>query len=181
MPTGTLTSIHKLSQISGDFVRILNYPAPKDGNPLPEPPTSPHRDAVSVALLFTWQGGLQITDATNEDKKSDTALESESSWYYVPPVAGHVIMNLGDALTIFTNGLLCSGKHRVVTPPGDQSKFDRISVLLVARPDWSTPMRSLKSPLIPPGEYLEGETVRAKEWAAEKVLRVIRLMEKAKS
>ena len=39
IPPGTFTSIHKLTQTSGDFVRILNYPSPKDGKPLADPPT----------------------------------------------------------------------------------------------------------------------------------------------
>ena len=161
-------------------MRILRYPPPKDGKPLSDPPTPPHRDAVSVAFLFTWQGGLQITNAPNEYKKIDTALESEDSWYYVPPVPGHVIMNLGDALHILTNGLLGSGKHRVVTPPGGQGMHERISVLLVARPEESTPMKTLKSPLITrPGHYLDGD-MTAGEWGAEKVRRVLGLMDAAK-
>ncbi|KAF2135261.1 uncharacterized protein K452DRAFT_293354 [Aplosporella prunicola CBS 121167] len=179
LPSGTLTSIHKLTQRSGDFVRILNYPAPKDGKPLADPPTPPHRDAVSVAFLFTWQGGLQITAAPNEYRRIDTALEDEESWQFVRPLPGHVIMNLGDALHILTNGLLNSGKHRVVTPPGRQALHDRISVLLVARPEESTQMRTLPSPLLPPGNYLPTD-MTAKEWGQEKVIRVLRLMDNAK-
>jgi isopenicillin N synthase-like dioxygenase len=180
IPSGTFTSIHKLTQPSGDFVRVLNYPVPKDGKPLADPPTPPHRDAVSVALLFTWQGGLQITNAPNEYKRLDTELDPEESWFYVPPIPGHVIMNLGDVMHIMTNGLLNSGKHRVVTPPGLQGKHQRLSVLLVARPWEEAKMRTVDSPLVRPGQYLDTEQT-AKEWGKEKVLRIIGLADKAKS
>ncbi|KAK8024489.1 hypothetical protein PG993_012555 [Apiospora rasikravindrae] len=179
IPTGTFTSIHKLTQDSGDFVRILNYPSPKDGKPLADPPTPPHRDAVSVALLFTWQGGLQITNAPNEYKRLDTELDPEESWFYVPPLPGYVIMNLGDAMHIMTNGLLNSGKHRVVTPPGEQGKHQRLSVLLVARPWAEAKLRTVDSPLVRPGQYLDSD-LTAREWGREKVMRIIGLADKAK-
>ena len=177
--SGTFTSIHQLTQNSGDFVRVLNYPSPKDGKPLAEPPTPPHRDAVSVALLFTWQGGLQITNAPNEYKRLDTELDPEESWFYVPPLPGNVIMNLGDVMHIMTNGLLNSGKHRVVTPPGVQGKHQRLSVLLVARPWAEAKMRTVGSPLVRPGQYLDSD-LTAREWGREKVLRIIGLADKAK-
>ena len=65
-----------------------------------DPPTPPHRDTVSVSFVFTRQGVLQITNAPNEYKKIDTALEPEESWYHVPPIPGYVIMNLGDTFHI---------------------------------------------------------------------------------
>ena len=180
IPTGSFTSIHKLTQTSGDFVRVLNYPVPKDGKPHADPPTPPHRDAVSVALLFTWQGGLQITNAPNEYKRLDTELDPEESWFYVPPVPGHVIMNLGDVMHIMSNGLLNSGKHRVVTPPGPQTRHQRLSMLLVARPWEEAKLKTVNSPLVRPGQYLDTD-LTAKEWGKEKVLRIIGLADKAKS
>ena len=41
-------------------------------------------------------------------------------------LAGHAIVNLGDAMVNFTNGLLRSNIHRVVSPPGEQAGGDEI-------------------------------------------------------
>lgn len=171
LPIGSLTSLHKLTDPSGDFLRILHYPAPKDGKPLPHPPTPAHRDAVSVALLFCWQGGLQITSSTAP--VDHTVEEPEDTWFYVQPRPGHAIVNLGLALQVLTNGVLNAGKHRVVTPPGEQALYDRISVLISARPHEDTPMRSFQSTRIPPGEYEEGETLTAKQWGIKEVLKTV--------
>jgi len=169
--TGALTSLHKLTDSSGDFLRMLHYPAPKNGKPHEHPPTPAHRDAVSVALLFCWQGGLQITNST---APVDHAVEEpEDTWYYVRPAPGHVLVNLGLAMQVLTNGVLKAGKHRVVTPPGEQGKFDRVSVLISARPKLDTLMRSLKSPKIPRGEFEEGEALTAKEWGVKQILKTV--------
>lgn len=157
-------------------MRILHYPAPKDGKALEVPPTPAHRDAVSVALLFCWQGGLQITNSTAA--VDHTVEEPEDTWFYVLPMPRHVIMNLGDAMQILTNGVLKSGKHRVVSPPGEQAKHDRYSVLISARPKEDTPMRSFQSPMIPVGEQLEGEALTAKQWGMQQVLKTLHNMRK---
>lgn len=172
LPIGTLTSLHRLVDPSGDFLRLLHYPAPRDGKPHERPPTPAHRDAVSVALLFCWQGGLQITNSTAA--VDHTMEEPEDTWFYVPPKPGHVIVNLGLALQVLTNNVLNAGKHRVVTPPGEQGKHDRISVLISARPHEDTLMQSLKSPKIPLGGEPEGGAVlTAKEWGIKQVLKTV--------
>lgn len=45
------------------------------------------------------------------------------------PLPGHAIINLGDAMVMFSNGLLKSGKHRVVPAPGEQVHVDRCRVV----------------------------------------------------
>jgi isopenicillin N synthase-like dioxygenase len=171
LPTGALTSLHKLVDSSGDFLRVLHYPAPRDGVPHEHPPTPAHRDAVSVALLFCWQGGLQIT--TSKAAVDHTVEEPEDTWLFVPPVPGHVIVNLGLVMQCFSNGILNAGKHRVVTPPGEQGQHDRYSVLISARPKEDTPIRAFKSPKIPTGEFEEGPVLTAKEWGIKQVLKTV--------
>lgn len=171
LPIGTLTSLHRLQDRSGDFLRILHYPVPKDGKVLEHPPTPAHRDAVSVALLFCWQGGLQITNSTAS--VDHTEEEPEDSWFFVRPISGHVIVNLGLAMEVLTNNVLHAGKHRVVTPPGEQAKFERISVLVSARPEENTPMRALKSPKIPSDNIKDEAVLIAKEWGIGQVLKTV--------
>ncbi|PYH40873.1 2-oxoglutarate-dependent dioxygenase [Aspergillus saccharolyticus JOP 1030-1] len=176
LPTGAFTSLHRLVDRSGDFLRILHYPAPKDGKPHAHPPTPAHRDAVSVALLFCWQGGLQITDSTAP--VDHTVEEPEDTWFFVPPLPGHVIVNLGLVMEVLSGNVLRAGKHRVVTPPGPQGLHDRLSVLISARPEENTPMRALTSPKIPqknPEDDPSGgeEVLSAKEWGIQQVLKTV--------
>jgi isopenicillin N synthase-like dioxygenase len=178
LPPGSLTNLHQTKDASGDFLRMLHVPTPKDGKVLAKIPTPAHTDAVSITMLFTWQGGLQITNSKPAEGKvdvEDSDKEPEDSWYYVKPEPGHVIVNMGDAMVILTNGVLKSGKYRVVTPPGHQGKFDRYSVLTNARPANGTLMRSLKSDVIPPetAEQLEEEPLTALEWSVKKVKAVL--------
>jgi isopenicillin N synthase-like dioxygenase len=178
LPPGALTSIHQTKDASGKFLRMLHYPAPRDGKALSKAPAPSHTDATSITMLFTWQGGLQITKARTAGESKvdveDADKEPEDSWYYVKPEPGHLIVNMGDVMVVLTNGVLKSGKHRVVTPPGQQGKFDRYSVLTNARPKNETLMRSLKSDMIPESEEeLAEEPLTALEWSVRKVRAVL--------
>lgn len=151
LPSSTLTACHRLSEPSHSFLRILRYPGLKEGKSLDRPRFFAHRDIVSIAFLFTWVCGLQIPIENPVMVGPDE--ESEDSWRWVAPLAGHAICNLGDAMPIFTNGKLKSGRHRVVTAHGEQSGVDRVCVLVSTRPSHNTPMRAFESPVIP--EYTE--------------------------
>lgn len=170
----TITSLHKLTDRSGDFIRILHYPSPRDGKPLQNILSPAHRDTISVALLFCWQGGFQIRDS--KAAVDHTGKELEDTWLYVPPVPGHVLLSLGDAMQTLTNGVLKSGEHRVVSPPGEQGKHDRYSVLVSARPKEDTLMQSFHSPMIPPREQVEENTLTAKAWGMQRVLKALHNM-----
>ena len=178
VPTGSLTSLHRMTDRSSDFLRVLRYPKLVPGKSLNRPGFPPHRDAVSVAILFTWLGGLQIPAL--DAKILADGSESEDSWRWVKPLPGHAIVNLGDAMQILTNNVLKSGKHRVVKAPGPQAGVDRYSVLLGTRPANPTPMTALKSPMIPAytGEEANAEVINAQQWGARSVNKVLSVMEK---
>jgi len=160
LPTGTFTRLHRLNDDSGDFVRMLRYPgAPyEDKNEAVGFP--PHRDALSTAMLFTWHGGLQIPVAGAEIHGLTVKNED---WRWVPPEPGCAVVNLGEAMTIFTNKILKSGIHRVIKAPGEQRPHDRLSVLIATRPENDTPMKAFQSPVIP---YLkqDGKIETSLEW-----------------
>ncbi|GJJ08947.1 hypothetical protein Clacol_003167 [Clathrus columnatus] len=59
------------------------------------------------------------------------------------PIPGHAICNIGDALHILSGGILRSSIHRVLTPPGDQSKFERFSIVFFFRPGNSVLLNAL--------------------------------------
>jgi isopenicillin N synthase-like dioxygenase len=90
-----------------------------------------HTDFGSLTILHNQVGGLQVL------------LPGSEEWKYIKPITGHLICNIGDALAIFSGGLLRSSLHRVVSPPGEQLACERISVALFLRPGRSVILRAL--------------------------------------
>jgi hypothetical protein len=92
------------------------------------------------------------------------------------PLPGHAICNIGDALAIFSGGILQSNIHRVVPPPGDQGEYERWSIVFFTRPGNSRVLRAYveDSPLIadavqklPERNFDTGET--AADWFTRRV------------
>jgi isopenicillin N synthase-like dioxygenase len=96
----------------------------------------PHTDYGSVTILFSILGGLQVLPEGEE--------AVEDNWQWVKPVGGCAIVNLGDAMVKFTNGLLKSPMHRVTYAPGDQSRLTRYSLAYFVRPEDTCVMKDLK-------------------------------------
>jgi isopenicillin N synthase-like dioxygenase len=75
----------------------------------------------------------------------------------------------------FTNGLLRSNIHRVMSPPGEQAKETRYSLVYFARPEDEVVLKRLEgSDVIPPtaeGEE-QGEEMSAKEWIELQAMRL---------
>ena len=178
---GTMTDCHRLEDPSHSFLRILRYPGLKAGISLDRPRFFAHRDIVTLAILFTWVGGFQIPMENAEMIGPD--LETEESWRWVQPLDGLALVNLGDAMPIFTNNRLKSGKHRVFTAPGEQARLDRCSVLVSTRPANKTPMKTFKSPLIPEtvSEQATAEVKTSKQWGDDCVKTFIAVELKGKA
>lgn len=74
----------------------------------------PHKDS-SGWLTFLLQAspgtrGLQV-------------LDKDGGWLDVPPVEGSLVVNMGQALEVVTNGVCKATTHRVLLPPGDYERF----------------------------------------------------------
>jgi isopenicillin N synthase-like dioxygenase len=139
LPSGTLTSLHNQRTISGDHVRFIKAP-PQPSNDL-RTAMGQHTDFGSVTILFNRVGGLQVLPPDSNE------------WCYVKPLPGHCIVNLGDAMVKFTNGLLRSNLHRVVAPPGEQVVCTRYALVYFARPGDEVPLRRMEGgSVIPPLE-----------------------------
>ncbi|KAE8413201.1 hypothetical protein BDV36DRAFT_304288 [Aspergillus pseudocaelatus] len=158
LPPSTLPNLHHLHSTSSDQVRFIKAP--------PQPPQDSrtamgeHTDFGSVTILFNRLGGLQVLPA-GED----------AEWTYVRPLPGHAIVNLGDALVKFTNGLLRSNIHRVVAPPGEQMGWTRYSLVYFARPGDEVVLRTLEgSDCIPLPQEGEEEEISSKEWVLRRAL-----------
>ncbi|KKZ63660.1 hypothetical protein EMCG_02028 [[Emmonsia] crescens] len=159
LPPSTLANLHRLHAVGGDQVRIIKAPP----QPADDRRTSlgQHTDFGSVTVVFNRLGGLQILPPGQD-----------AEWCYVRPLPGHAIINLGDAMVKFTNGLLRSNIHRVVSPPGPQAETTRYSLMYFSRPEDDIILKRLEgSDCIPPlalkdetGAVVEEENIKSKDW-----------------
>jgi isopenicillin N synthase-like dioxygenase len=103
--------------------RLLHYP------PITETPAEgqlragAHTDFGTVTLLFQDDvGGLEIQRA-------------DGSWRPAPPIPGTAVVNAGDLMERWTNGLFRSTMHRVVNPVGEAAKRPRYSLVFFYSPN----------------------------------------------
>lgn len=163
LPAGTLESLHPHSGPCGDNIRFLKSPP----QPVDDRRTSlgQHTDFGSVTVLFNRLGGLQILPpgAWGGDN---------SKWQYVRPLPDHCIINLGDALVKFTNGLLRSNIHRVTAPPGAQGDLTRYSLVYFSKPRDEVSLKRLDgSSLIPPlADGQIEEDINIEDWVRRRML-----------
>ena len=82
----------------------------------------PHTDfGVLTVLSQDGVGGLQVENANGE-------------WVDAPPIDDTLIVNVGDLLHRWTNGVFRSARHRVISP----SETDRVSLVLAYDPNPET-------------------------------------------
>ncbi|KAG6029644.1 hypothetical protein E4U41_000297 [Claviceps citrina] len=104
---------------SGSILRFLRYPAPCTTAHAPgDVRAGAHSDYGSITLLFRLRGqaGLEV-------------LGRDNRWAAVPVVppgteedpSPPILVNIGDLLSYWTNGLFRSTVHRVVFPDGDDA------------------------------------------------------------
>jgi isopenicillin N synthase-like dioxygenase len=165
----SFTNKNIFTETSGDHCRLTHkiaHPTDKNAIGLPS-----HTDFGSITMLFNWLGGLQI-------QSHDPAKKGE--WEYVKPMPGHAIVNLGDAMVTFTNGLLKSGKHRVIPAPGEQVDVDRYSIVYFVRPHNSVIMEPLEA-FANLGDHLKvagkfepegGKILTAAEWMRQRSIQL---------
>jgi isopenicillin N synthase-like dioxygenase len=138
----------------------------------PQPPSDlrtalgRHTDFGSITILFNQLGGLQILPPPF------LTGGKEPEWTYVKPLRGHCIVNLGDAMVKFTNGLLRSNIHRVVSPPGEQAKETRYSVVYFSRPEDDVVLRRLEGSDIIPELKEKEEEINSKDWILLQAMRL---------
>lgn len=156
LPAGTLASIHRLRERSGDHVRFAQAPVTQFDAVRAK--KGEHTDFGSITILFNWLGGLQIRTPDTEE------------WVYVKPIPGSCVVNLGDALVKFTAGLLRSNIHRVVPPLGEQASLPRNSLVYFSRPEDKVVLKRMRSPVIDmqPASELEEPELTAHEWIMAK-------------
>ncbi|KAK5167033.1 uncharacterized protein LTR77_007762 [Saxophila tyrrhenica] len=163
-----IKSRHKIEERAGDHVRLTRGP-PRKTVEMPEIQTPSHTDFGTITILMNWLGGLQVW---SESSRKAGPLEPDvpGEWLWVKPKKGCAIVNLGDAAVKFTNGVLCSGRHRVIPSPGEQGKWPRYSIVYFVRPVDHSRLKTLKGKGVPPADDMDEEGVEAKEWIFQQAM-----------
>ena len=89
MPKGGLLKYHPMHELSGSEARVIKSP-PRSADILSREPEKislrAHTDFGTLSFLHNRLGGLQVLPP------------GSTNWYYVRPIPGHAICNVGDAL-----------------------------------------------------------------------------------
>lgn len=159
LPPSTLANMHRVDHHSGDQIRMTRSPPQPVTGEVPR--LAGHTDFGSVTVLFNRLGGLQVLPPGQD-----------AEWKWVKPLPGHCIINLGDSLVKFTNGLLRSNIHRVISSPGAQAESTRYSLVYFSRPEDDVLLKRLQgSTVIPPlPEGVVEEDVNSKDWIIRRAL-----------
>nr|VWO97788.1 Calcium-transporting ATPase (EC [Ganoderma boninense] len=119
LPQGTLAEFHQAHEHSGCIARVIRAPP----HPVPEEKLflSAHTDYGSLSFLHNRLGGLQVLPPGSDRWFYVKVREHGAPTYEAhilksspQPLPGHAVCNIGDALNIFSGGILRSNIHRVV-------------------------------------------------------------------
>ncbi|CAI7588267.1 unnamed protein product [Penicillium pancosmium] len=152
IPENFFTSRHDPSKGStGNSLRLLYYPSDVSSfRPEKDIRAGAHSDYGSITLLFQCPGqpGLEI-------------LTPDQTWAPVPVYPGDlvkypfppILVNIGDMLSYWTDGLLKSTVHRVVFPrempeSSELGPRDRYSIAFFCQPVGSTELVPVPSKLV---------------------------------
>ncbi|TRM63088.1 hypothetical protein BD626DRAFT_569149 [Schizophyllum amplum] len=132
LPAGSIERRHTNDEHSASETRVIHSPPPtSEKEREARKAIGAHTDFGSLSFLHNRLGGLQVL------------VPGSDSWQYIKPIPGHAVCNLGDAMAIFSGGILRSNVHRVVPPPSTQAHLPRWSLVFFSRPGNGQVLRAL--------------------------------------
>ena len=91
------------------WLRLLHYPVAPPQRPADLYGSAPHTDFGCLTILAQDKvGGLQVKDPLT------------NNWINVPQILDSFVVNVGDMLHRWSNGLLISTPHQVINPTGNE-------------------------------------------------------------
>lgn len=110
-------------------LKINHYPNQEDEVTETNIGVVPHTDSGAYTILWQdQQGGLEIQSKSGE-------------WVEAPPMENTFVVNIGNIMQYWSNGLFSSTPHRVINRRGS----DRFSIPLFVNPDYETTIHPLVS------------------------------------
>ncbi|KAI9476226.1 MAG: hypothetical protein EXX96DRAFT_576291 [Benjaminiella poitrasii] len=117
---------------SAEILRFLKYPRGGEAEYKEPVRAGAHSDYGSITLLFQKDvPGLEV-------------LKSAQEWTQAPLIEDAIIVNVGDQMEIWTNGLFKSTKHRVIFLP-EHRHMDRYSIPYFVHPCDEVPLSPVPS------------------------------------
>lgn len=135
LSSGTLLKLHPMDEYSGSEARVIRNPPTPQGA---KQAIGSHTDFGSLVHLCTktiFKAGLHVSSVVLAQSTGRSSgfrsrgrimaicqglidflhvMMQVSSRYLLQPIPGHAICNLGDAMAIFSGGILRSNLHRVL-------------------------------------------------------------------
>jgi isopenicillin N synthase-like dioxygenase len=116
------------------LMRMLRYPAlssyPVDSKDKIYLGAGEHTDYGCITIL--------LQDANNDGLQ----IRHNNEWIRVPPVDNTLVVNIGDAMEVWTSGLYKATTHRVVLAPESMTK-PRFSIPFFFEPNYETMMNKM--------------------------------------
>ncbi|KAI9019255.1 hypothetical protein CLU79DRAFT_670496, partial [Phycomyces nitens] len=128
---------HHYDRKSGQVLRFLKYPRGAEATYKEPVRAGAHSDYGSLTLLFQKDvPGLEVQ-------------ASRTAWIAAPLVDGAVLVNVGDLMEFWTNGLFKSTMHRVTFLP-EHNHLDRYSIPFFVHPEDGVLLTPIPSTIVPP-------------------------------
>ncbi|MDF3070912.1 MAG: 2OG-Fe(II) oxygenase [Polyangiaceae bacterium] len=142
-------------------LRMLHYPP----NPGAEVTVGigAHTDYECFTILLPTTPGLEVMNGAGE-------------WIDAPPRAGAFVVNIGDTLEMWTNGLLTATSHRVRKVQEERYSFPLFfacdyDVEVMPLPQFVNEERPSRYPPVKAGEHLYAQTVQSFTYFKERLAR----------
>lgn len=100
LPKDYFSSAHDLTRGPGSVLRMLHYPKLDEAPPAGLPRLYEHTDWGSLTFVWPQSGGLEVETPSKK-------------WMEVPLVDGGVVVNIGDALSLWSGRKLKSTLHKI--------------------------------------------------------------------
>lgn len=133
-----------------ELFRIFNYPAPSGKRD--ETPNAmgvhEHTDMGFLTVLLQDEvGGLEVKP------------RGSTEWMVAPPIAGTYVVNIGDMLELWTQGIYQATLHRVRPPASD-----RLSFPYFFDPSWHSRLEPVDTNLLRPEELTQVPPSTTRKW-----------------
>lgn len=139
LPEDYFLSRHRYDHKGGCNLRYLKYGArsAEEVEKLGETPSvRGHTDFGTLTFLLRQPvAGLQVNTP-------------DGQWKYVKAHPASITVNVADMMDFVTGGYLRSSVHRVLSPPADQARLDRIGVVYFLRYEDDVALRRVDSPIL---------------------------------
>lgn len=132
-------------------LRAIHYPPSDDPARPDRPGIGPHTDYECFTILAQDAPGLQVRNIAGK-------------WVEAPPIPGALVINIGDMMTVWSNGEFVSTLHRVINRTGGH----RLSLAFFFGTNYDTIVAPLET-CTGPGNPPRHEPVHAGEWQVRNI------------